>query len=129
MLAFELIDDLLLCYHDASAPSDDEWQAAMKAIESHRGSTMRALILTLGGAPTPSQQLRIARMKERKSLTVAVVSSSIGIRFVASSLALLTRQIRTFAPHELKRAYDFLDLGQAHEQQAERFFRQYPLST
>lgn len=128
MLTFEIVDDILLGYHDATAPTDEQWHELMKAMESQRGSSMRVLIVTLGGAPTPTQQLRIARMKERKTLTVAVVSSSIGVRFVASSLALLTRQIRTFAPHEIKRAYDFLELTQAQAQQAERFFSKFPFS-
>lgn len=127
MMRHEVVGDLFLFWKDAESITDAEWAPAMEDVASHRAASLKVLVVTLGGAPSPSQQVKLASLKQRKSMTLAVVSSSIGVRFVASSIALFARQIRTFVPSELPRAYAFLELSEAQMQAANAFFAAQPL--
>lgn len=95
----------------------------VEVMRGHRGDVLKVLVVTVGGAPTPSQQLKLTRLRIHRGMTIAVVSASVGVRFVASSMALLTRQIRTFVPQDFASACAFLELTQAQVQSATRFSR------
>ena len=94
-------------------------------MRGHRGEALKVLVIPMGGAPTPAQQLKITRLRMHRGLTIAVISSSVGVRFVASSMALFTRQIRTFVPSEFSNACAFLALTEAQVQSATAFFARH----
>lgn len=101
---------LVVVWHGRSTPTDEEWTAFLALLRMQPVGTLRGLVITDGGAPTPSQQLQIARQMGIRPIPVAVVSDSTGVRFVAGTLALVTRLIRTFATHELTAAFAHLEL-------------------
>jgi hypothetical protein len=104
--------DTLVCLRQGEGhPSDEEWEECMKILRSKDLSKVKVLVLTKGGSPTPRQQAALARVLAGNAVPVAVVSESAFVRFVVSSVALITKRIRTFQPSELDSALAHLQLS------------------
>jgi hypothetical protein len=95
----------------------------IEVLDSRRHSPVRVMVLENGGGPAPSQQLRLTQAIAARSmpLPVAVVSDSTRVRFIASTLALFTKRIRTFRLAEVDQALAFLDLNERELRTAEAF--------
>ena len=109
-MTVRFLDDLMMAWQGAEAIPERQWTEMLGNLKAHPVAELKVLVLTLGGAPSPSQQAQLAHALAHKSLRLAVVSPSIGVRFVASAIALFARQIQTFTPSELPYACSFLDL-------------------
>jgi hypothetical protein len=108
----QLLGRLLVVSHDAGIPPEEEWNEALGILAKHDLQQLRVLVFTDGGGPSPAQQVRLAKALSRwsRTLLVAVVSDNIGIRFLASALALFLNRIRTFSRSELAAACRYLTL-------------------
>jgi hypothetical protein len=104
--------DLFLLVHGADAPADEDWDryADELARLDRSGRHAKILVLTEGGSPTGPQRARIQTASSDADRT-AVVSSAAIPRFAVSLIALMHRNIRSFAPRELERAMDFVGLS------------------
>ena len=107
--AFEVVRDLelLVSYQGRRNPSDEEWARYVEVLAHlHQGSNnYRYFTVSEGGHPSGSQQGRVKAVVNGRSPAVAIVSSSIAIRFVGSVLALVNPKVRCFKPEQLELAY------------------------
>jgi hypothetical protein len=123
-LLFETLTPLrlLVTYHTAAPPSDEEWQAWHDATELLWKNTPDFLLLVVsdGGHPTRKQvarleegKRRLERLggKHRSEPLTAIVSSSVAMRFVVSTVSLFNPKIRCFASTEQQLAYRHLGLA------------------
>lgn len=119
----EFVDRLLLVWHGEGSPDEQAWEHVLELLDAHRDRQIRVFVLTEGGGPSAQQQLRLTHVLGARSLAlpVAVVSESPRIRFVASTLALFTKRIRTFAPNDLAGACAFLELNETEKHAASAF--------
>jgi len=113
---------LAMFWHGSGAPSDLEWDRHLGLLGAQAKATLRVLVFTEGGAPSPGQQIRLAKVLGGLSLPVAVVSDLGGIRFVASALALFLKRLRTFTVDEREAGYAHLELTPSEREAAEAFF-------
>lgn len=113
---------LVFVWHGAMLPDDREWDHSVRVLAAQERTTVRVLVVTAGGAPTPSQQLRLSRAVGGQPFPVAVVSDLTGVRFVASALALFLKRLRTFTIADRRNAYVHLGLTQEEMNGAESFF-------
>jgi hypothetical protein len=71
---------------------------------------LKTLVVTDGGGPSPDQRKRLERAMGGIAVRTAVVSESVKVRFITSSVALLTAKIQSFRKSEMSKAFDFLSL-------------------
>jgi hypothetical protein len=104
---------LVVLRHTRKNPSDAEWDPYIAAFVLHQqrfAHRTATLVWTDGGGPTPAQRARInAAVNLESGVSVAVVSTSMAVRFIVSSMALFNRGIRAFSPDELDGALSHLD--------------------
>jgi hypothetical protein len=117
-------EQLLLVWQGCDAIPEAEWTAMVETLRAMREGEIKILVVTHGGAPSPSQQLAVAKLHATRSVTVAVLSDSTGVRFVASAMALFIKRLRTYRLSEMRSAQDFLQLSQAERSFADSFFRE-----
>lgn len=103
-------DSLVLLRQSPSHPRDFEWDECMQILQSKDLETVKVLVITEGGSPTPRQQAYLAKVLSGKAIPVAVVSESALVRFVVSSVALITKRIRSFHADDLEGAFGHLKL-------------------
>jgi len=112
--AFEVVRDLelLVSYQGPRNPSDEEWARYVEVLARlHRGpNNYRYFTVSEGGHPSGSQQSRVKAVVNGRSPAVAIVSSSIAIRFVGSVLALVNPKVRCFKPEQVEQAYAHLSV-------------------
>ena len=120
-MVFRICGRLLLIRHGREPIPEDQWSELMRAVTQHPANHLAALVLTLGGAPTPTQQIDISKLARDRTFTVAVLSDSVGMRFVVSSIALVIRRIQTFRSSEYEQACRFLELTTDEIRAAEAF--------
>jgi hypothetical protein len=106
---------LVLCESEET-PRDDEWDEFLDTLRTKGGShggppAFRILVVTEGGGPNLPQRKRLQVALAGRSFRVAVVTSSVAARFLVSAIALLNRDIRSFARDELDKAYRHLGMN------------------
>lgn len=101
---------LFVVWKSEAPPTDLQFNALLQAIKSLDLTTARGLVLTDGGAPNAAQREAFAKLIEGKQLPIAVVSDDVGVRFVASLLAMVTKRIRSFSTKDLTAAFLYLAL-------------------
>jgi hypothetical protein len=115
--AFEVLEDLklLVSYQGPSNPSDAEWAAYLQVLERlHRAPhPYRYLTISDGGHPSRAQQAQVKAVTHGRTPAVAIVSSSVPIRFVGSLLALFNPRVQCFGPEQLHRAFAHIELDPA----------------
>jgi hypothetical protein len=112
--AFEVVEDLelLVSYQGRRNPSDDEWDRYVQVLARLHQSPKdyRYFTVSEGGHPSGPQQARVKAAVNGRTPAVAIVSSSIAIRFVGSVLALVNHKVQCFRPDQLARAYAHIAL-------------------
>lgn len=108
-----------MCWHVEGTPTDLEWDDLLVRLRAASSET-RVLVLTDGGGPSLPQQARLRQVlaERRESLCVAVLSDEVHVRFIASTLALLTRRLRTFSSADLEGAFSHLALNEIEQSAA-----------
>jgi len=106
------IESILILRQNKEDPSDPEWDECLRLLVADRDKypMVKVLVITDGGGPTPAQRKRLDVALRGLSVRVAVVSESTKVRFVVSTVALLSLKIRSFRAHELHHAYLHLQL-------------------
>ncbi|HEV8549037.1 MAG TPA: hypothetical protein VGQ57_08415 [Polyangiaceae bacterium] len=110
--AFEVVRDLelLVSYQGPRNPSDEEWDGYLEVLgRLHQvPNNYRYFTISEGGHPSGAQQARVKALVNGRTPAVAIVSSSIAMRFVGSVLALINRKVQCFRPDQLRLAYAHL---------------------
>jgi hypothetical protein len=105
-----MVGTMLVVVHDATHPSDSDWQIYLDAIRANRDVIVAQLIVTDGGSPNASQRrasLEFAR--DRPVPVTAVISGSVLVRGVVSALSWFMKdRIRAFARDEFDEACEFV---------------------
>jgi hypothetical protein len=104
-MVFELLskERILISYQGPHA-TQEQWDRYISLMQTISGaSEMRFLVLVEGSPPSAANQLRIRALVKRE-WPVALVSSSIAMRFVVSAFSLVNRSIRFFSPEDLSGA-------------------------
>jgi len=120
-----LLGRILVAWHGARSPSADEWSAFLALIRTAEPTPTLGLVLTQGGAPSPTQQIELAQAIGARTVRVAVVSDHVGVRFVVSSLALVMKRIRSFPSSALDEAYVHLGLEPEEARQSDELIAQW----
>lgn len=115
------IGGLLISRQNKETPSDAEWDEFLEAVVTNRerAALVKILVMTEGGGPSVVQRKRLEQALDRRTFRVAVVTDSIKVRFIVSSVALLNRDISSFARSDIRDAYRYLDLSMEQQQRAE----------
>lgn len=124
-MATRSIGRLVAVWHGPDAPREHEWEELLDQLRAQSLQTLRVLVLTEGGAPSTPQKMELTKVLAAHPVPVAVISDVASIRFVASSLALLMKRIRTFPLSELGQAYAHLALEPTEARAADEFLQQH----
>src|SRR5262245_15636810 len=106
-------ENLVLVAHTRANPSDEEWARLVDELRTtlrQRGD-LRTLVFTDGGAPSSGQRSALADLSKDRAFRIGVVSDAAIVRFVASSIALFNRSIKTFSPANWRAALTHLSLS------------------
>jgi hypothetical protein len=115
---------LVLVRQGREAPTEKEWARFIQLLVHNADPKPKVLIVTDGGGPTPEQRKSIRTALGGRSLRVVVVSDSAKVRFIVSTIALLTSDIRSFTLAELDAAGAYLGLQPEERLRAERMLRE-----
>lgn len=109
-LEFEWVPSahLLVAYHANGSVDDDTWDEYVYAVHTNLGPDLRCLVWNEGGRPTTDQQRRLVSATQDAKVPVAIVSSSIAVRFIVSALALVNRHVRYFPVDQVNNALAYL---------------------
>jgi hypothetical protein len=96
---FEPVGEVLVMLHTRKPAPDAEWDLLV----DHLARTLQAgrpippgLVLTDGGGPTTAQRKALEQVLDVRQLRTAVVSEAASVRFVVSTLALFSENVRSF---------------------------------
>jgi hypothetical protein len=111
---------LMIIRQNHNAPSEQDWDETLRLMTLNPAEMdrLKVLVVTDGGGPTPEQRKRLDRAMSGKPVRTAVVSESVKVRFIVSSVALLTAKIQSFRKTEMEQAFKFLDLDTKERLQA-----------
>ncbi|MFW5924862.1 MAG: hypothetical protein ACOCV4_01785 [Myxococcota bacterium] len=111
------VNDVLILRETKETPSDAEWDYCLELLvqDPQRLDQVKVLVVTDGGGPTPDQRKRLKQTLDGARIPIAVVTDSMRVRFIVSSVALLTSRIQSFAPNQMADAYTHLELSASTE--------------
>ncbi len=106
------LGSLLILRENRETPSEEEWDECLRLLRQYPEElpNLRVLVVTDGGGPTPEQRRRLQQALNGVPVRVAVVSESVRVRFIVSSVALLTSRIKSFNLREFNEALRHLEL-------------------
>lgn len=118
-IAYERTDECFVVVRGTEPPSDSEFEWYLATIETalREGMPPRCLVLSQGGAPTPSQRGELAERLAivEGAVKVAVLASSTYPRGVATALAGTQPGYRVFEPEDVEEALRFLGVRPSAE--------------
>ncbi len=117
------VGSLLILRQNKGNPSDEEWDECLGLLKPDLDN-VRVLVVTDGGAPSPEQRRRLNQTMSGAPLRISVVSESVKVRFVVSSVAFLSRNIKSFSETEYSDALQHLDLDLDQRRVAQRHVRE-----
>ena len=118
-----VFDSLVVTREGVKAPTDSEWDASLDQLRAVDFKDLRFLIYTDGGGPTIAQRKRLNLVLDNRPVRVAVVSDSAKVRFIVSSMALFTSDIRTFTVNDISDAFRYLKLSAEERRNANEALR------
>jgi hypothetical protein len=109
-IAVEMVGQTLVVVHDATHPSDADWQIYLAALRQSVSRLRAQLIVTEGGSPTSAQRRASLELGAGRPLpATAVVTSSVLARGAVTALSWFMKdRIRAFAPNEFDEACVFI---------------------
>ncbi len=117
------LGSLLILRQNTQPPSDEEWDECLNLLSTDV-EEVQVLVITDGGGPSPEQRRRLDQALNGSPVRVAVVSESVRIRFIVSSVAFLTRRIKSFSETEYTEALAHLELDLDQRRLAQRHVRE-----
>lgn len=117
---------LVILRENTEAPRDEEWDETLRLLTLHPNDLdkLKVLVVTDGGGPSPAQRKRLDQALKGTPIRVAVVSESVKVRFIVSSVALVTSRIQSFRQNEMDAAFDHLGLDRQARETALRAVRE-----
>jgi hypothetical protein len=116
-LDFEFLPslNLMVVVQLEKTPTDAEWDAYLAALMgvSRGGSLPRCIVITGGAYPDHGQRERLIALTKGKPSRVAVISPATTVRFAASVLALINRNVKSYSPKEHDAAFSHVGLARA----------------
>jgi hypothetical protein len=110
-MAFKVVDRLFIVVYGTGDPTDDEWRHYLKVVEQHGIDRTMQLVFTEGGRPTSSQSGYLNdRVLKGRTVPVAVLSASAGVRARVTALSWFNRKIRAFSPSAIRDALAYLEI-------------------
>lgn len=105
-----MVGSTLVVVHDATHPSDSDWQIYLDAIRANQDVITAQLIVTDGGSPNAAQRrASLEYARGRPVPATAVISGSVLVRGVVSALSWFMKdRIRAFARDEFDEACEFV---------------------
>jgi hypothetical protein len=113
-LAYGRVGNCLVLAHGEKAPAPDEWTAYVAFLTKHWVQDVsRLLVVTPGPAPSAAQRKEMNAGGAFKGRCSIVTPSAIA-RGIVTALSWFSKDVyATFAPQELDKAIDFLQLPSA----------------
>jgi hypothetical protein len=117
-LAFSRFHNCFVLVQNQQTATDAEWADWIKFVLSPAdggGNTIRVLVFSAGGSPTPKQRSQIHRVMPRTQggvYTAVVIASLVG-RSVVNAMSLFNPKVRAFAPTHVQPALDYLQIPSA----------------
>ena len=118
-IAFSRLRMCFVLVQNKNAATDDEWEKWV-AFVSRGGEasveSMRVLIFSAGGSPTPKQRASIHKLMPQSGggVSTAIVTASFIGRSVVSAMNLFNSKVRAFSPDRVSDALDYLDIAAPH---------------
>lgn len=107
-MAFRVVDRVLVLVHAAEDPGDDEWMEYVQEIKRQGSVLLPQIVLTDGGRPNSTQRKLLTDVLAGRGMKVAVLSASTLVRGVVTAISWFNRDIRSFEPHALGHALEYL---------------------
>lgn len=107
--AFKFVGTVSVVVHNAQSPTDAELREYLRALENRDVRTMRSLVFTTGGGPTPAQRKELNRALNGDHPT-AVVSNGAMVRGIVTALGWFNSKIKAFAPEDVEGAFRYLEI-------------------
>jgi hypothetical protein len=117
-LAFGRVDDCMVIVHSKDPPNDEDWNAwlefNMRYLKS--GVTLKCLVVTEGGAPSPTQRQLMNKKLSEFSISDsnyrnAIVTNSAFVRGVVTALSWFHPGYRAFSTDRFDEALDYLEVA------------------
>jgi len=101
-------DAVIVYVHTAEAPSDVEWDLAMRFFEAADLKYLRVLVYTDGAAPNASQRARLNGLLGSNKLPMAVLTPSVLARAAGTAISWFNPNLRIFGPDDYEAAFKHL---------------------
>jgi hypothetical protein len=122
-LAYAEVEGCLVLAHTTDQPGDAEWAGWLDALARYHQRTPapRLLVVSRGGAPSPSQRRAADAVSAPyyPNMKVAIISASTFVRGVVAAFRMVLPFYRAYAPTELGAALDYLDVPRDRARQIE----------
>jgi len=109
-MAMRRIDRLVLGVHDASPPTDAEWERWIALCRDQPGP-LRVLVDTYGGGPNPKQRKALSDALSARDLRSGILTDSLLVRGLVTALAWLGIALRAFPRGDYAEAGAYLQLS------------------
>jgi hypothetical protein len=111
----EMVTGTVLCtLHSEGAPSDAEWDAAMKLLDTHRkpnDELVSILVITAGGAPTVAQRRRGNQITMGRHCTRAICTDSKATLVIVRGLSWFAPGLMSFSTAQLGEAMRYVGVS------------------
>jgi regulator of extracellular matrix RemA (YlzA/DUF370 family) len=109
---------VMVAVHDATPPTEAEWERWVALVREPAAPVLRLLIETTGqGGPNAKQRKALADATQGLDVRCAILSDSMAVRGVVTALAWLGLAQKAFQPLDHRAAGDYLDLTAAEYRQ------------
>lgn len=100
---------VIVYVHTADAPSDVEWDQAMRFFEAPDLRHLRVLVYTDGAAPNVSQRARLNGLLGSNKLPMAVLTPSVLARAAGTAISWFNPNLRVYGPDDYEAAFKQLN--------------------
>jgi hypothetical protein len=113
------VRDTVVFVLGSRSPADDDWER-LASYYRQAAATRRVqlLVSTEGGSPNAKQRARLKESVNVVGVRVAIVTSSVLARAAGAAVRWFNPHLRVFAPGELERALDYLELRDEYRHEA-----------
>jgi hypothetical protein len=106
-IAWKILHQTILCVHSNEAPSDDDWDAHLKAVKA-APDLQRIVVFTHGGAPNATQRAALNSVLRNVRVPIAILTPSLLARGAGTALRWFNPLMRIFDPDDVERAFDHI---------------------
>lgn len=121
-LSHKTVGRLMIAVHTDVPPLDVEWEDYLitTANLTNKNLVDGLLVWTDGGSPTALQRTKIHSVASVKTLPTAIVSGSTMVRGVVKAISWFGKEINSFSPRNIEKAFEYLKLSVSQWNEIER---------